>query len=421
MPTRNWAVRLRLLWTVIFITPLLTGCWDRLEVEQRATVLGLSIDTMGSQTTDGSDQGAADEPSDVMSSIPSSAPGKAALRLTAQIAVPGRIPLGPGETGGGGSGNPQEAVWVLHSNGKTLSEAIQRLQQQVADKLFLGHLRVIVISEEFARHEGLETVTDTLRRNPEVRRTAWLMVSKGDAAEVMRTAPPLERVPTLYLMSTMDHARQMGKLPNDFLGKFESKAVSKGRQGVLPYVEITQKDNINVAGLAFFKGYKMVSTTKKTFDIATYMELAGISRGGYSMMVPVPNQSGAVMVQGYRRKRRIKVDIRNGIPHFTVVLHLDNSITEKTSENFSVDNPKIIREIEGEVEQSLQANTKEFIEQTKAEDVDVIGFGEYVRARKRQYWDRNVRTREMWDQLYPKASMDVQITVKIHRVGMKGT
>lgn len=70
------------------------------------------------------------------------------IRLTAQISVPGRIPLGP-QTGGGGG--EQEPVWVLSSYGHTIDDALLNLQQELADELFLGHLRIIVVNEKLAK------------------------------------------------------------------------------------------------------------------------------------------------------------------------------------------------------------------------------------------------------------------------------
>src|SRR5690606_25222107 len=98
--------------------------------------------------------------------------------------------------------------WVIDSVGHTLDDALMNLQQQISSRLFFGHLRVIVISEDVAK-KGLQNVNDYLRRDSEVRRMAWMMISKGNAMEVMEAAPELERVPSLYLMSTLDYAVEL--------------------------------------------------------------------------------------------------------------------------------------------------------------------------------------------------------------------
>ncbi|SEM53349.1 germination protein, Ger(x)C family [Paenibacillus sp. cl141a] len=164
---------------LLLLCSLLTGCWDRMEIEERAVVLGISIDTAGKNV-----EIREDEISHLRGKYP--APKQEMIQLSVQIALPGRIPLGPGEGGASGEG-AQETVWVLDVVGHTVDDAMMNLQQQISGKLFFGHLRVIVVSEEFAR-KGMENLNDYLHRNAEVRRMAWLMVSKGKARELMEAA-----------------------------------------------------------------------------------------------------------------------------------------------------------------------------------------------------------------------------------------
>ena len=67
---------------------------------------------------------------------------------------------------------------------------------------------------------------------------AWLMVSKGNAKNHMQAAPKLERVPALYLASTLDDAVKQGKFPSNYVGTFWSNSSKKGQEGFLPYIKI---------------------------------------------------------------------------------------------------------------------------------------------------------------------------------------
>ncbi|MBX6395697.1 MAG: hypothetical protein IRY98_08245, partial [Alicyclobacillaceae bacterium] len=87
-----------LVWLCAAALCLLTGCWDRLEIEQRAMVLGLALDEASPQEVRRLGISThLNRPPQSTNIFP--------LRLTAQIAVPGRIPLGPGSDPGGGSGS----------------------------------------------------------------------------------------------------------------------------------------------------------------------------------------------------------------------------------------------------------------------------------------------------------------------------
>jgi spore germination protein KC len=111
--------------------------------------------------------------------------------------------------------------------GHTIEDAMNNLQQEVADKVFLGHLRIIVISEDIAR-EGVERFNDYLRRNPEIGRSAWMAISKEKAVEYMKVAPELEQVPTLYLAAMDENALGLGKFPDDFIGLFWARPFKQG-------------------------------------------------------------------------------------------------------------------------------------------------------------------------------------------------
>jgi spore germination protein KC len=409
MKRKNWKKRANLLLVLLLFAPLFGGCWDRLEIEERANVLGISVDLEGPQA-----QNEESEVSHLKGEFP--LPSKKMIRITAQIAVPGRIPLGPGGVGSSGGGGPQKPVWVVSVVGHTLDDAMMNLQQQLADRVFLSHLRVIVLSEEYAR-QGVDNVNEYLRRNPEVRRAAWLMVSKGRAANLMKVSPELERVPALYLMSTLDHAVTLGKFPNDFLGIFWSATSSLGQQPYLPYVAIKGKNNVEIAGMAYFNHTKMVGVTKP-LEIGFFMAVQSLNPGGYIAAVPVPGTSGSVMIHALHRKSKIEVDLQNGKPHATVKVYYEAELEEKSHSYIQVENEQVITKIEESASHASEKAIKELIKKTQEQGSDIFGFGEYVRGKQAKFWNEHVKTEEKWSDMYKTMQIDVSVTWRIRRVGM---
>ncbi|MEW9673118.1 Ger(x)C family spore germination protein [Ammoniphilus sp. 3BR4] len=405
-----WKKTIQVWCVLVLIFPFLTGCWDRLEIEERAVILGMAIDTAGEEEVKEEKK-----VTHLKEDFPKPTTGK--IRLTAQIAIQGRIPLGPGE-GGGGGGGQKKPVWVLHAVGDTIDDAIMVLQQQIAYRLFIGHLRVVVISEEIAK-KGVQNINDYFRRNSEIRRTVWMMVSQGDADKAMLTVPPLERIPTLYLMETMNQSVKLGKLPPSFLGLFWSASSAHGREPFLPYIEV-KEDNIFVQGLAYFRGDKMVGRTEP-LQIAIVMQLLGVETAGYSVLITVPEDPspGAIMTQGTSRKAKIRSEIRNGRPHFNIQVHIEADIVEKSNEQFDVNKPGMIAKIEKEIAEKQEKSQAKLIKQTQEKGSDIFGFGEYVRAKHPDYWNEHIKTKEKWREMYKEATFESQVNISIRRVGMK--
>lgn len=388
----------------ILTVPLLSGCWDRTEIEQRAAVLGIAIDL-----PDG-EQDALDvtHPPNVSTSP--------RVSLTAYIAVPGRIALGAEGGGGGQSGSAEEkSIWPLQAAGENIADALANLQQKVAETLFLGHLRVIVVSKELAER-GLADVNDYFRRSPKVRRTTWMMVSEKRAADLMSVAPPMERVPILYILQTMERAEDMGKLPRDFVGNFWTLESSDGQDGYLPYISKEGDSNIKINGLACFHGNKL-AITSSPFEIMTLMEINGMNPAGYS--IPVHTDDGVFEVTVFRRLARIHTQIVNGVPVARVSIHLDVNISEKWKGTADLQNPATISSIKQAVNDGVHRSCLAFIKKTQKNQTDIFGFGEHLRAAHPAYWQSKVRSKSNWEKLYPALKIDIKVTSRIHRMGMK--
>lgn len=389
----------RLLACLLVVTPLLTGCWDRLEIEERGTILGLAIDPIvkkGQNTTG-----------------PFAKSDNAGYKLTAQVAIPGRIPLGPGGPSGGG-GATEKPVWIISKTGKTIDDAVNNLQQELANRVFFGHLRIIVVNQALAK-SGLQDVQDFFRRNAEIRRLAWLIISKGPAGPIIEATPQLSRVPTLYLVSTMDNAVRMGKIPNVFLGNYWSTRSSNGRDPVLPFISLYKKDRIEIEGLAVFKGDRMVSSLNQ-LGTASYMELTGEHKAGYGIAVPVPGDpKHSATMKGSNRKAKIKLRMDKGKPSFDIYSRIEANLEEKTGKRRN--DAMMMNQISKEASQLLLKNQKKTLETLKKLRTDIVGFGEYVRGEYPQYW-KKIRSRGDWDKEFANLDIRLHVDVEMRRTGM---
>jgi spore germination protein KC len=408
LKNKHWIRTVKAALILSLVAPLLTGCWDRLEIEERAVVLGIGIDKGTPQETDNEEAQVSH-----LRGLPPS-PGTRAVKISVQLAVPGRIPLGPGE---GGGGNSSKTVWVVEVVGHTIDDAMSNLQQQLSAPLFFGHLRIIVISEDYAK-EGLQNVNDYFHRNPEVRRTTWMVISQEEAAAYMRAKPELERVPTLYLQSTMDQAVRMGKLPNIFIGIFWSSISKKGQDAYAPYVRLKEKENVEIAGLAYFKGNKMVGTTKP-LQIALLMGIKNMDPAGYQTYAEVEGKGLAVFTATHR-KSKTNVRIENGKPHFFVKIAIEGNIREKTTDSFTID-PKTLDIVERQVTEFAELASRDLVRETQEKGADIFGFGEIVRAYRPSYWNEHIRTKSRWEEVYKDAAVDITIQIHSRRIGMKAT
>lgn len=164
---------------------LLGGCWDRRELEDMAFVLALGVDAVAPG------EGAA----------PTGEPGARAaaapMEVTLMIAVPNAM---DGEEGGGGGGGGGKKVLTTHVRALSLTDAIQLANTFINREVSLKHVKTLVVSEEMARLGVLPRLADSLARQPALRRSLAVLISRGRAGDFLaRARPELERDPGRYL------------------------------------------------------------------------------------------------------------------------------------------------------------------------------------------------------------------------------
>lgn len=381
---------------------LLSGCWDQYELEDRANILGIAVDLV--------DESEIEDELEVTHKKGEFPERKGTYyKVTAQIAVPGKIKLGPE----GGSEGSDKTSWIIQTIGHTMKDAMAGLQQQLAERLYLGHLQIVIVSDEIAE-KGIEDINDYLGRNPQVRRTAWMVINEKDAAKVLQAAPPLETVPALYVADTLDNAVKFGKLPREYLGRFWIDLSDQGIDGVLPAVKVVNNDRILVDGIALFNREKMVERTSP-IEIGVFMGLKESNAGGYS--IPVHVDEGIYFLESQERKNKIKVNIQNGQPNAKIKVEIDAEIEEQL-ETDTLDEDKMDK-IEKEANKQFEKIANDLIKKMQEKGTDPLGIGARIRGKYGSYWDKEIKTDSKWLEVYKNMDIKIDAVYTLRRAGIR--
>lgn len=138
-----------------------SGCWDRREVNDLAFVIAMGLDK---------------EPNGM-------------YRLSVQVPLVSNL---GGPTGGGGGTSGDKAYYVDSAVGKTIRDANKQIQSRMSRHLYYAHHRMIVIGEDLAK-DGIRDPMDVISRFPENRLTAYLVMAKGKAIDLLNAQPQFER------------------------------------------------------------------------------------------------------------------------------------------------------------------------------------------------------------------------------------
>ncbi|AZO93609.1 Ger(x)C family spore germination protein [Halocella sp. SP3-1] len=380
---------LSILMIIILTISSLTGCWDLKDIDQRAIILAIGIDY-----------------ADV--ARPNNFEQRNMIKLTAQLAIPQKL--------GGGAGQQlpmgEETVWNITAVGRNVAMALMHLKERLQHRIFLGHIRVLVINEEVAR-DGLNVHLNYFRNNPEFRRLSYLLISEKPAERVLNTFPKTAPIQALYLMNMIESELNSGTMADIPFIEFVIRLVNKGIDPVAVLIDCTE-NNLKNSGLAVFRGEKMVGklNVEETWN---YIQIAEKRTGGLEVVRDVEDELGRVTVEfsGLQSKMR-PILLDNGRFRFMVDLLVEGkSIYQETQTDY--ENSILFRQLEERV-------SKEFIKEIEGlfylvqhkYQADIFGFGEMVRAYKPEEWE-NI---ESWHKKFIEADLNLSCRTRIRRIGM---
>jgi spore germination protein KC len=197
---------------VIFVAAVsMTGCWDQKELDQKAYVIGIGLDTYDAE-------------------------GK--VKITYLIANP---EVGSQQSSGGTNEPPQEMVSFIADDfiaSRNTANAV------VAKEISYDLLQVIIVSEKLAKKRDFIRWIYSAAKDREIKRSAQLVVSKEAAEEfIVNNKPKLETRPHKYFELMIDRGQETGMIPNADLNGFFQIAESDSDLFLAIYASAEKSDS----------------------------------------------------------------------------------------------------------------------------------------------------------------------------------
>lgn len=364
---------------LIICASLLTGCWDRRELEERASVLAIAID-----------QDEADEN---------------LYKLTVQIPIPIKI---AGSSGKGG-GNNADAVKIMSVTGRTVTDAASNLQMRLNQRVFLGHTRILALSEEVAR-KGIQDIMDGFRREPQIRRLLWPIVVKGKASSLLEIKPGIEPIPVVFLMGLIENGMKLGRIPDQTLGDYFNQTSNLTMEPFLNYVEAS-KTEVSWKGIAVFRGHKMVGILDHV-QSWSLLQLRNEKPGG-DIVIPLPKtKNGYVSFRPHFVKKKVIIDKEFSA---TYQCELQGDIVELT-EDLNIPAEQFIVQMQALIKKEMENRAKKLLQQLQKQyNSDILKLGLTLRAKHYdEYWKKHD-----WKEDFRDFPIRVKYTIKLRRLGME--
>ncbi|MBP2626931.1 MAG: hypothetical protein H6Q68_1642 [Firmicutes bacterium] len=392
MLTKRWR---KLLMGILFLlTLLVTGCWDRKEIENRGYVLGLAIDHVVSPEPKGLYD---------LNETPQSA-GQRKYKLTLEMPKFSKS----SETKEVSKGQ-SHLIWSGEG------ESMFAINRMIATKTyfapFFEDIQILIFSEAVAR-EGVGDIVDFFLRDAEMRRRVKIFVTPGRAEDILKAKLQVEEANSTFISKLTANT---AKAPY-FAGKAElaqfSQAIRSNRSFAVPIVVVEDKEVRLIKGAIFNKYCKMVGEIGELEILGGKILRKTLKEG----IVVVPNPANPQHIATFEiYEKKIKVDshIQDDQVLFTVEAVLIGNLGENMAHEQDAVDPVFTKTVEKAVAAEVTRSIKAAFSKQQQLKADVTDLGGLVHRQHPEYW-KNVKDR--WDEeVFPMAQLDVDIKISIRR------
>lgn len=362
---------------IIFNTFMLTGCYDKVELEERGLVLSIGIDKNIENNN-----------------------------FIISVSMPDIITEG-------GSSNPTEQSQSENTNqavkigeGATISETISNINIDMIKNLYFGHTKVIVIGTALLKDaELLKESIDFLERHREISRKV-IILGAENAQNILQSVPNDEKMLGIYIN---DFYKNNNAYKID-LDDIIQKLLTTGDVAI-PNIEFVN-NNLGINSLSILRNCKLSGTIDEISS-------------KYLLYLMDKNTLGEISIDFDNKKtglvflnKNIDISVREEVnPEevenkiiVTYNIKSDVNITEyELGENILIDTDKY-KILEQETEIFLCESIKTSINNIWDFRADVLGMSEYIRKNNPELYDKyNLDKTNIYNNLKIEIICDINI------------
>ncbi|MGE7185643.1 Ger(x)C family spore germination protein [Peribacillus sp. NPDC006672] len=370
---------------LIAMNPIVSGCWDRVEVNDLAIVTAAAIDKKDNNQ----------------------------IELSIQVFIPKSMSSGGGQ-GGPSQGGSGATTLVRTEIGSNISEALSKLQSKIPRKIFWGHCKVFVFGEQLAK-EGIQEQLDFLLRHPQPRERANVYVSEGKAKPILESVPPLESYSAKVLKELSD--LHIGMLVT--LQKLDEMLTGKPQAAVLPFIKILppEKGEKNLQGIPYIVGTAVFKKDKMTGTM-TEKETRGLlwlrdEMESYTVSIKPKGVKGEISLSPVSAQIKIIPQIINDKWKLLVKINTEGTVIQNET-NLNLSSPNSIKVAEEAYQKGIEKRILLAFKQTQQKKADILGLGKVF---YRKYPNQFNKVENQWNEVFAEMEVEIDVNANIRRQG----
>ncbi|MDI3508763.1 MAG: hypothetical protein PWP55_955 [Clostridiales bacterium] len=379
---------------------ILTGCWDKVEIDKRAFVLGVAADVAPE-----SNGNKGMEDIEGYNANP--------FMLTLEMPVFRLMTDQNSGSGGGNNSGQQKPAWTYSSTGTSFFEIERQMATRSDRVLFFGHQKVLIIGKELAERHNLLDVLDFWARDPESTRGIKVLIADGLAKDILSAQPQMAQSASTFIADQLQQGAKTARFIDTDLCDFLHK-LGDGSSMLTGRISISEDKDIKIAGSGVIKDGKLLGWLGEQETRAAQFVMGQI-KGGEVVVKDPKSKTGSLTFEIYSEHTQLKADFKDKKPSIVIEIRMEGNIAEingdKTADEAYIAKAEqaVSEELEREIDFMIDKLQKQY-------KTDALGFGDYMEKHHYKEW-KNIE--KEWDDIYESMPISVHVDTKIRRVGMR--
>ena len=372
---------------------LLCGCWDRIEPEKQAIVVGGGFDYNVEEDM---------------------------YKVVFQIASP--LTMQGAGAQGGGTDKPN--FWTVSAWGHSPYDAIANINKKVSRRISFSHAQLYVFTEKMAREKGILPILNAVARSRESRRIIIIAVVKGDLEQLLTVKLPIESSNVMGLTNQINLTMEsMGGAAAQDARDFFIKLTQPGIEPYVVALELinTEKEDdpgkdppVRITGKYLFKDDKIVGLLNDR-ETRGCNWIVGQVRSGTLVLKYPEKENVKVDILASEGSSKITPIIRDGEPIIKLEIKASGRIVNITGLGDLKEDSALTKSINKRMAQIIENDIKLAVDKAQSLRSDIFGFGF---AFYRLLPDRWGEMADNWDQIFSNLQVEIDVKVDLLNIGL---
>jgi len=353
----------------------LMGCWDKIEIEDRAYAITIGVDL--------------NQDEDNQLSITFAFPNPSAVL-----------------------GESDEPVMKITGAGDSIYEVMRSIGTRSNRQIYLGHFRTVLIGEEVAkRPELFRGVLDALEKDPHVSRKVNIGIVEGTAKEVLDIKPSLGPDITQFIRQIFEHDKLINRAPLQTLNEI-FEFMHRSEDGLITRI-IPGATDVKVAGAAVFKDFEFLGYIGEEVNRGLMFLQDEADIGIFT----VEHNDQKIPIEVTDTKTKYKLAQTDNDFKIIVEISMEGDIRQLY---FDLKNDVLetgfLHELGSLLESRIKANVNHSLGVLQNEyGVDLVGFDEYIEKFHPKIWGE---IKDEYDEIFPQMDVVIEVDAEIRRIGL---